>query len=53
MVIAVFFNTGMPSSLGVIEAVFNPENWEFVAAYTVVAVRLRHWCLPLRWFPFP
>ncbi len=36
VVIAVFFNTGMPSSMGVIEAVFNTENWEFVAAYTVV-----------------
>ncbi len=36
VVIAVFFNTGMPSSTGVIEAVFNPENWEFLAVYTVV-----------------
>jgi len=36
VVIAVFFNTGMPSSVGVVQAVFNPENWEFVLAYTVV-----------------
>jgi uncharacterized membrane protein len=36
VVFAVFFNTGMPSTTGVIEAVFNPQNWEFVAAYTVV-----------------
>ena len=36
VVFAVFFNTGMPSTTGVIQAVFNPENWEFVAAYTVV-----------------
>lgn len=36
VVFAVFFNTGMPSTTGVIQAIFNPENWEFVAAYTVV-----------------
>jgi len=36
VVFAVFFNTGMPSTSGVMEAVFNPQNWEFVAAYTVV-----------------
>lgn len=36
VVFAVFFNTGMPSTSGVMEAVFNPENWEFVAAYTAV-----------------
>lgn len=36
VVFAVFFNTGMPSTKGVIQAVFNPDNWEFVAAYAVV-----------------
>jgi uncharacterized membrane protein len=36
VVFAVFFNTGMPSTAGVIQAVFNPENWEFLAAYAVV-----------------
>ena len=36
VVFAVFFNTGMPSTTGVMQAVFNPENWEFVAVYTVV-----------------
>jgi len=36
VVFAVFFNTGMPSTAGVLEAVFNPQNWEFVAVYTVV-----------------
>ena len=36
VVIAVFFNTGMPSSVGVVQAVFNPDNWEFVLAYTLV-----------------
>ena len=36
VVFAVFFNTGMPSTTGVMEAVFNPQNWEFVAAYVVV-----------------
>lgn len=36
VVFAVFFNTGMPSTLGVVQAVFNPDNWEFVAAYALV-----------------
>lgn len=36
VVIAVFFNTGMPSSVGVVQAVFNPDNWDFVLAYTLV-----------------
>ncbi len=36
VVFAVFFNTGMPSTASVMEAVFNPQNWEFVLAYMVV-----------------
>jgi uncharacterized membrane protein len=36
VVFAVFFNTGMPSTTGVSQAVFNPENWEFLLAYTLV-----------------
>jgi uncharacterized membrane protein len=36
VVFAVFFNTGMPSSASVLQAVFNPKNWEFVAVYTAV-----------------
>ena len=36
VVFAVFFNTGMPSTTGVIQAVFNPENWEFLIVYGVV-----------------
>ena len=36
VVFAVFFNTGMPSTTGVLQAVFNPENWEFVAVYLAV-----------------
>ncbi len=36
VVFAVFFDTGMPSTAGVIEAVFNPRNWAFVAAYLAV-----------------
>lgn len=36
VVFAVFFNTGMPSTTGVLQAVFNPENWQFLLAYTVV-----------------
>lgn len=36
VVFAVFFNTGMPSTTGVLQAVFNPDNWEFLVAYAVV-----------------
>jgi uncharacterized membrane protein len=36
VVFAVFFNTGMPSTTGVIQAIFNPDNWEFLAVYAVV-----------------
>lgn len=36
VVFAVFFNTGMPTTASVLQAVFNPENWEFVAVYTLV-----------------
>jgi uncharacterized membrane protein len=36
VVFAVFFNTGMPSTTGVLKAIFNPENWEFVFVYLTV-----------------
>jgi len=36
VVFAVFFNTGMPSTTGVVQAVFNPQNWQFVAVYIMV-----------------
>lgn len=36
VVFAVFFNTGMPSTTGVLQAIFSPQNWSFVAVYTVV-----------------
>ncbi len=36
VVFAVFFNTGMPSTTGVVQAVFNPQNWQFVLAYAAV-----------------
>jgi uncharacterized membrane protein len=36
VVFAVFFNTGMPSTAGVMEAIFNPENLDFLLAYTAV-----------------
>ena len=36
VVFAVFFNTGMPSTTGVLQAVFNPQNWQFLAVYLVV-----------------
>jgi uncharacterized membrane protein len=36
VVFAVFFNTGLPNTASVLEAVFNPQNWEFVIAYFFV-----------------
>ena len=36
VVFAVFFNTGMPSTTGVIRAIFNLDNWEFLAVYLAV-----------------
>jgi uncharacterized membrane protein len=36
VVFAVFFNTGMPSTTGVLEAVFNPQNIEFVMVYLAI-----------------
>lgn len=36
VVFAVFFNTGMPSTTGVLQAVFNPQNWSFVTVYALV-----------------
>ena len=36
VVFAVFFNTGMPSTTGVLQAVFNPQNIEFVLVYLLV-----------------
>jgi uncharacterized membrane protein len=36
VVFAVFFDTGMPSTASVLESVFNPRNWQFLAVYLVV-----------------
>lgn len=36
VVFAVFFNTGMPSTTGVMAAVFNPQNIEFLMVYLAV-----------------
>lgn len=37
VVFAVFFDSaGMPTTATVLEAIFNPQNWEFVVAYTCV-----------------
>ena len=36
VVFAVFFNTGMPSTTGVIDAIFNAGNWEFLMVYLLV-----------------
>jgi uncharacterized membrane protein len=36
VVFAVFFETGMPSTTGVLEAVFNPANLEFLVVYLLI-----------------
>ena len=36
VVFAVFFNTGMPSTTGVMAAIFNQQNWGFVGVYLAV-----------------
>ncbi len=36
VVFAVFFDTGMPSTASVLDAVFNPRNWQFLAVYVLV-----------------
>ncbi len=36
VVFAVFFDTGMPTTASVLQAVFNPRNWPFVAVYALV-----------------
>ncbi|WP_280192510.1 DUF2189 domain-containing protein [Delftia sp. PS-11] len=36
VVFAVFFETGMPTTAGVIQAVLHRENWEFLAVYLLV-----------------
>jgi uncharacterized membrane protein len=36
VVFAVFFETGMPTTATVVDAVFNPANWEFVVVYVAV-----------------
>jgi uncharacterized membrane protein len=36
VVFAVFFNTGMPSTTGVIQVIFNLANWEFLLVYLLV-----------------
>jgi uncharacterized membrane protein len=36
VVIALFFNSGMPSTVGVMQSITNPENLEFLIAYLAV-----------------
>lgn len=36
VVFAVFFNTGMPTTASVMQAVFNPKNWQFIGVYLLV-----------------
>lgn len=36
VVFAVFFHTGMPTTAGVMQAVFHRDNWEFLAVYLAV-----------------
>jgi len=36
VVFALFFNTGMPSTASVLQAVFDPRNWQFVGVYLLI-----------------
>lgn len=36
VVFAVFFDTGMPTTASVLQAVFDPRNWQFVGVYALV-----------------
>jgi uncharacterized membrane protein len=36
VIFAVFFNTGMPATASVVQALFDPRNWQFVAIYMLV-----------------
>jgi uncharacterized membrane protein len=36
VLIALFFDTGMPSSIDVMQTLFDPDNQEFVAAYLLI-----------------
>jgi uncharacterized membrane protein len=36
VVFAVFFNTAMPTTASILQAVFNPKNWQFIAVYLAV-----------------
>ena len=36
VVFAVFFNTGLPSTTGVVDALLSPQNWSFVGVYLLV-----------------
>jgi uncharacterized membrane protein len=36
VVFAVFFNTAMPTTAGMLQAIFDPKNWQFIAVYLAV-----------------
>lgn len=36
VVFAVFFDSSMPTTTGLLQAIFRPENWEFIAVYAGV-----------------
>jgi len=36
VIFAVFFNTGMPATASVVDALFDPRNWQLVALYLLV-----------------
>jgi uncharacterized membrane protein len=36
VVFALFFNTAMPTTAGVLKAIFDPKNWQFIVVYTMV-----------------
>ena len=53
VVFAVFFKTGMPSTTGVLQAIFSAGNWEFVLVYMAVGEFLPRWCSPPWWCQCP
>src|SRR4029079_6468335 len=36
VVFALFFNTAMPTTACMLQAIFNPKNWQFIVMYTMV-----------------
>src|SRR6218665_166055 len=52
-VFAVFFDTGMPSTSGVVQALFSPQNWGVVAGYAAVGGVFEGWLFVICWVSIP